>query len=54
MRLEALLKDLRTYTQVSTADHEPAEGINAGETLKKALANLETVISEGPGQPSPS
>lgn len=46
MRLETLLRDLRTYTQVSTADLGPADEIKAGEALAKALANLETAITE--------
>jgi PAS domain S-box-containing protein len=45
-RMETLLADLRTYTQVSTAEHEPTEDIDAGEVLNKALANLEVAIKE--------
>jgi PAS domain S-box-containing protein len=46
MRMETLLRDLRTYTQVSTEEHEPKEDVAAGEVLKKAVANLEVVIRE--------
>jgi len=45
-RMETLLRDLRTYTQVSTAEHEPTEDVDAGEVLNKALANLEVAIKE--------
>lgn len=46
MRMEALLRDLRTYAQISTAEREPKEDLDAGEVLKKALGNLETAIAE--------
>ncbi len=46
MRMETLLRDLRTYTQVSTAEYEPTEDIDAAEVLKHAVANLEVVIRE--------
>jgi PAS domain S-box-containing protein len=46
MRMETLLRDLRTYTQVSMEEHEPSEDVDAGEVLNKALANLELSIKE--------
>ena len=46
MRMETLLRDLRTYTQASSEEHEPKEDVDAREVLKKALANLEVVIRE--------
>ena len=46
LRIERLLQDLRMYTQVSTADDEPVEEIDAGEVLKKTLANLDVAIKE--------
>jgi PAS domain S-box-containing protein len=46
MRMETLLRDLRTYTQVSSEEREPKEDVDAREVLKKALANLEVVIKE--------
>jgi PAS domain S-box-containing protein len=45
-RMLELLRDLRTYTQVSTAEQEPAEEIEAGEVLKKTLFNLEAAIKD--------
>jgi light-regulated signal transduction histidine kinase (bacteriophytochrome) len=45
-RMDKLLRDLRSYMQVSATDHEPVEEIDAGEILKKALVNLQTVIEE--------
>ncbi|MGA3186972.1 MAG: ATP-binding protein [Bryobacteraceae bacterium] len=45
-RMESLLKDLRTYTQVSTVGLEPTEDIDAGEILKKTLLNLEVAIKD--------
>jgi light-regulated signal transduction histidine kinase (bacteriophytochrome) len=44
LRMESLLKDLRTYTQVSTMSQDPTEEIDAGEILKKTLSNLEIAI----------
>jgi hypothetical protein len=46
MRMETLLRDLRTYTQVSMEEQEPNEDVDAGEVLNKALANLELSIKE--------
>ena len=43
-RMESLLKDLRTYTQVSTMGKDPTEDIDAGEILKKTLLNLQVAI----------
>jgi PAS domain S-box-containing protein len=44
-RMESLLRDLRTYTQVSTMGKDPTEDIDAGEILKKTLLNLQVAIS---------
>jgi light-regulated signal transduction histidine kinase (bacteriophytochrome) len=46
MRMEALLHDLRIYTQISTGEQEPPGEVDAGEVLSKALANLEVAIKE--------
>jgi len=46
MRMETLLRDLRTYTQVSMEEPEPSEDVDAEEVLIKALANLEVSIKE--------
>ncbi len=46
VRMENLLKGLRTYTQVSMSDDQPAGEADAGEVLKKALLNLEAAIGE--------
>jgi len=43
-RMESLLRDLRTYTQVSTMGKDPTEDIDAGEILKKTLLNLQVAI----------
>jgi light-regulated signal transduction histidine kinase (bacteriophytochrome) len=44
-RMESLLKDLRTYTQVSTMGQDPTDDIDAGEILQKTLLNLQVAIS---------
>jgi PAS domain S-box-containing protein len=46
MRMERLLRDLRTYTQVSMTEQGPSEDVDAGAVLEKALANLEIAIRE--------
>jgi light-regulated signal transduction histidine kinase (bacteriophytochrome) len=46
LRMEALLRDLRTYAQVSASEHEPKEDRESGDVLKNALANLEGSIVE--------
>jgi hypothetical protein len=46
LRMEQLLRDLRTYTQASTMEHEPAEDIDAGTVLDRALQNLEAAIKD--------
>jgi PAS domain S-box-containing protein len=46
MQLEALLIQLRNYTQVSARTNEVPEEIDANETLKKVLANLEMAIRD--------
>jgi PAS domain S-box-containing protein len=45
-RMDNLLRDLRTYMQVSATDQQPVEEIDAGETLKETLLNLQPIISE--------
>ena len=45
-RMETLLRDLRTYTQVSTAEQLPPGEIDARAVLDKALANLEVAIHD--------
>jgi PAS domain S-box-containing protein len=45
-RMHNLLRDLRVYLQISTADHEPADEIDAGEIVHKALQNLDAAIRE--------
>ena len=44
-RMESLLKDLRTYSQVSTTGKDPTDVIDAGEILQKTLLNLQVAIS---------
>jgi PAS domain S-box-containing protein len=44
-RMEMLVRDLLTYTQVTTSER-PAESCDAGEALRIALANLAGAISE--------
>jgi PAS domain S-box-containing protein len=44
-RMESLLKDLRTYTQVSTMGKDPTDEIDAEAILKKTLLNLEVAIT---------
>jgi len=46
LRMENLLKALRTYIQVATTDNEPADDIDAGEILKKAQLDLEVSIRD--------
>jgi PAS domain S-box-containing protein len=46
LRMEALLRDLRMYAQVSAAEYEPKEDVEASDVLKKALGNLEASIAE--------
>jgi hypothetical protein len=45
LRMQNLLRDLRTYMQVSAED-EPAEEIDAGDVLQSALVNLQVAINE--------
>ncbi len=45
-RMHNLLHDLRVYLQISTADHEPAEEIDSGDTVGQALQNLDAAIRE--------
>jgi light-regulated signal transduction histidine kinase (bacteriophytochrome) len=44
-RMESLLRDLRTYTQVSTMGQDPTDDIDASEILQKTLLNLQVAIS---------
>jgi PAS domain S-box-containing protein len=44
MRMEQLLRDLRTYTQLSAASEEPQDEIDSGEVLRKTLLNLQAAI----------
>jgi signal transduction histidine kinase len=46
LRMEQLLRDLRAYTMVSSAGHEPSDDVDADQVLEKALANLEVAIKE--------
>jgi hypothetical protein len=46
MRMRDLLRDLRTYMQVSTTGEDPTDDIDAGEILKKTLLNLEIAIKD--------
>jgi PAS domain S-box-containing protein len=46
LRMEQLLKDLRAYTEASTAEREPNEGADANESLNRALKSLEVLAQE--------
>lgn len=46
LRMESLLRDLRTYTQYSTTDAEAPAEIDANEVLKKTLATLDVPIRD--------
>lgn len=46
LRLESLLKSLRTYIEVSTTDLEAAEELESGEVLEKTLSGLEVAIHD--------
>jgi light-regulated signal transduction histidine kinase (bacteriophytochrome) len=46
LRMEQLLRDLRAYTLASSAAQQPAEEIEAGESLDKALAALAAAVKE--------
>ena len=46
MRIGSLLRDLRTYMQVSMTEEEPKEEVDAGAVLEKALANLEIAVND--------
>jgi light-regulated signal transduction histidine kinase (bacteriophytochrome) len=45
-RMENLLRDLRTFTQVSTLGKDPTGDIDAGEILKKTLLNLQVALDD--------
>lgn len=44
LRMEALLRDLRAFTQASTASQEPAEELDANKALQRTLASLQAAI----------
>jgi len=44
MRMETLLRDLRTYTQVSTSSGQPDTSIDAGAVLERVLVSLGLAI----------
>jgi len=46
LRMEQLLRDLRAYTLASASGQEPAEDVDAGQSLEKALGNLEAALQE--------
>ena len=46
LRMEQLLRDLRTYTQASISGQEATEDIDSGEILDKALVNLGAAINQ--------
>ncbi|HZI73064.1 MAG TPA: PAS domain S-box protein, partial [Gemmatimonadales bacterium] len=46
LRMETLLRDLRSYTRVSTSDELPTEEVDASEVLERALLNLHAAITE--------
>ncbi|HEY3456079.1 MAG TPA: PAS domain S-box protein [Bryobacteraceae bacterium] len=45
-RMENLLRDLRIYTQASTAEYKDGEEADASEVLNRALGNLEVAVKE--------
>ena len=45
-RMENLLRDLRIYTQASTAEYKDGEEADANEVLNRALGNLEVAVKE--------
>jgi light-regulated signal transduction histidine kinase (bacteriophytochrome) len=44
LRMEQLLRDLRSYTLVSAAQKEPVENVDSSAVLDKALASLRPAI----------
>jgi PAS domain S-box-containing protein len=46
VRMENLLKDLRIYTQLSTAENENVAEVDANDILQRALLNLKVAIKE--------
>jgi PAS domain S-box-containing protein len=46
LRMEQLLKDLRSFAQISMDGEEPAEDVDAGAILDKAMENLAVLIRE--------
>jgi PAS domain S-box-containing protein len=46
MRMDALLRNLRTFALVSTSEYNPTEDVDANHVLKNVLTNLEIAISE--------
>ena len=45
-RMQTLLHDLRTYTEVSTAEPRTVDPVDAGQVLEKTLLNLDVAIRE--------
>ncbi|MBV8817978.1 MAG: PAS domain S-box protein, partial [Acidobacteriaceae bacterium] len=45
-RLEALLRDMLIYTQAASVQDKDCGSVDANEVLQKALANLESAVSE--------
>ena len=50
VRMESLLKGLRTYTQVSANESEAITQVDAGEIFRRTLASLEIPIKESGAQ----
>ena len=46
LRMEQLLKDLRSFAQISICGEEPAEDVDAGAVLDKAMDNLAGAIRD--------
>src|ERR1700730_4772805 len=46
LRMEQLLKDLRSYAQASTMEQETTEDIDAGEILDRALVSLQAAVKD--------
>uniref|UniRef100_Q01UA9 histidine kinase n=1 Tax=Solibacter usitatus (strain Ellin6076) TaxID=234267 RepID=Q01UA9_SOLUE len=46
LRMEQLLKDLRSFAQISIGGEEPVEDVDAGATLDKTMDNLAVLIRD--------
>jgi PAS domain S-box-containing protein len=46
LRMQTLLKDLRTYVQLSAGEQAPVEEVDAGAALEKVLADLQVAIKD--------